>query len=162
MLNFLADPRRALRELARTAVEGGVAACYVWDYADGMAMLRHFGDAATDLDPAASRLDEGERFPLCRPGPLRDLWGEAGLGAVEVHPIDVAMTFTDFDDYWVPFLGGQGPAPGYVTSLSEDHRRSLRDLIIVRLPVGEDGRIRLTARAWAVQGTAPGHPSRRP
>ena len=23
--------------------------------------------------------------------------------------------FTDFDDYWLPFLGGQGPAPSYTT-----------------------------------------------
>ena len=30
--------------------------------------------------------------------------------------------FRDFDDYWSPFLGGQGPAPSYAMSLSEERR----------------------------------------
>jgi hypothetical protein len=36
----------------------------LWDYAEGMAMMRHFWNAATTLDPAAAELDEGRRFPL--------------------------------------------------------------------------------------------------
>jgi ABC-type transport system substrate-binding protein len=36
---------------------------------------------------------------------------------VEVWAIDVPAIFRDFDDYWSPFLGRQGPAPGYVMSL---------------------------------------------
>ena len=127
-----------------------MAAAYVWDYADGMAMMRHFWDAATALDPAAAEQDEGRRFPLCRPAPLRELWTGAGLAAVTVQAIEIPTVFTDFDDYWMPFLGGQGPAPGYVMSLTEEHREALRDLLRTRLP---DGPVPLTARAWAVRGT---------
>ena len=58
----------------------------------------------------------------------------------------------DFADFWTPFLGGQGPAPAYVMSLAEDHRDALRDSLRARLPVGADGTIALTARAWAVRG----------
>ena len=61
-------------------------------------------------------------------------------------------TFADFDDYWSPFLGGQGPAPGYVMSLTEERRGELRDLLRSRLPAMADGSIPLTARAWAVRG----------
>jgi SAM-dependent methyltransferase len=157
MLNFVPDPHRAVTEFARAAAEGGVIAAYVWDYAEGMTMMRHFWEAATVLDPAATQLDEGLRFPLCRPEPLRDLWAEVGLRDVDVHAIDVPTTFVDFDDYWDPFLGGQGAAPSYVATLSEDERRALRDLVRARLPVEADGQIRLTARAWAVRGTL--HPS---
>lgn len=156
VLNFVSDPRRAVSEFGRKARPGGVVAAYVWDYADGMTMMRKFWDAAVALDPAAAELDEGRRFPLCRPEPLRMLWAGAGLNEVDVRPIDVPTTFADFDDYWNPFLGGQGPAPGYAMSLTEDRRRALRDLIRASLPSDAHGQIRLTARAWAVRGTAPG------
>ncbi|MBB3724634.1 hypothetical protein [Nonomuraea dietziae] len=129
-----------------------MVAAYVWDYARGMAMLRHFWDAAAALDPAAAALDEGRRFPLCGPEPLARLWTEAGLGEVEVRAVEVATVFAGFDDYWRPFLGGQGPAPGYLASLTEEHRRALRDLLRARLPSGPDGSIPLTARCWAVRG----------
>jgi SAM-dependent methyltransferase len=152
-LNFVPDPRRAAAEFARVTTSGGIAAAHVWDYAEGMAMMRYFWDAAIALDPAAAELDEGRRFPLCQPEPLRGLWADAGLDEVTVRAIEVPTVFADFDDYWRPFLGGQGPAPGYAMSLTEEHRRALRDLLRVRLPSGPDGRVPLTARAWAVRGT---------
>ncbi len=151
-LNFVPDPGSAAAEFARVAVPGGVAAAYVWDYAGGMAMMRHLWEAAAALDPAAAELDEGRRFPLCRPEPLSELWAAAGLDQVTVQAIEIATVFADFDDYWMPFVGGQGPAPGYVMSLTPEHRRALRDLLRARLPVGPDGSIPLTARAWAVRG----------
>jgi SAM-dependent methyltransferase len=159
-LNFVPDPRRAAAEFARVATAGGVAAAYVWDYAEGMAMMRYFWDAATSLDPAAAELDEGRRFLLCRPEPLGQLWADAGLDSVQVQTVEVPTVFADFDDYWRPFLGGQGPAPGYTMSLTEEHRRALRDLLQVRLPSGPDGSIPLTAKAWAVRGIARDEPPR--
>ncbi|GAA3447756.1 hypothetical protein Pve01_63180 [Planomonospora venezuelensis] len=153
-LNFVPEPRRAAAELARVVAPGGVAAAYVWDYAEGMAMMRYFWDAAAALDPAAAGLDEGRRFSWCRPEPLGRLWEEAGLGGVEVRAVEVPTAFADFDDYWEPFLGGQGTAPGYVASLAGEQRLALRDLLRSRMPYGPDGSIRLTARAWAVRGTA--------
>jgi hypothetical protein len=125
----------------------------VWDYAEGMQMIRYFWDAATALDPAAAELDEGPRFPLCRPDPLRDLWTGAGLTGVEVGPIEVPTRFRDLDDYWTPFLGGQGPAPGFVGTLDEDRRAALQAQLGERLPVAADGSITLSARAWAISGT---------
>jgi SAM-dependent methyltransferase len=151
-LNFVPDGQQAAAEFARVTTVGGVAAAYVWDYADGMAMIRHFWDAATTLDPGAAMLDEGRRFPLCRPEPLRELWTEAGYDSVAVRSIEIDTVFAGFDDYWKPFLGGQGPAPAYAMSLTEENRDALRDLLRVRLPTGSDGTIALTARAWAVRG----------
>ena len=155
-LNFVPDPSLAAAEFARVAASGGVAAAYVWDYAEGMAMMRYFWDVAIALDPAAAELDEGRRFPLCHPEPLARLWSDAGLDKVTVQAVQVPTMFADFHDYWRPFHGGQGPAPGYVKSLTEEHRRALRDLLRTRLPSGPDGSIPLTARAWAVRGTARG------
>jgi trans-aconitate methyltransferase len=154
-LNFVPEPEAAVAEFARVAHPGATVAAYVWDYADGMAMMRYFWDAAAELDRDAAAIEEGLRFPLCRPEPLRLLWTDAGLVEVGVTGIEVPTVFADFDDYWVPFLGGQGPAPGYVATLSEEGRASLRDFLRSRLPVAADGSIAMTARAWAVKGTVP-------
>lgn len=153
-LNFVPGPAAAVAEFARVTVPGGVVAAYVWDYADGMAMMRNFWDAATSLDPAAAALDEGRRFSICSTGTLSDLWSAAGLTGVETRPIDTTAVFADFADYWTPFLGGTGPAPNYVASLPTEHRDALRDLLRERLPQAADGSIPLLARALAVRGTA--------
>jgi SAM-dependent methyltransferase len=152
MLNFVPQPEQAAGELARVARPGGIVAAYVWDYAGEMQLLRHFWDAAVVLDPAARDLDEGRRFPLCQPEPLAALFRAAGLRNVETRAVDVPTRFRDFDDYWSPFLGGQGPAPSYVTSLSSRRRAALRDHIRAELPFEPDGSSRLIARAWAVRG----------
>ncbi len=152
VLNFIPQPERAVAEMARAAKPRSAVAAYVWDYAGRMQLMRHFWNAAAALDPAAYDLDEGRRFPICQPEPLRELFQNAGLREVEVRPIDIATDFRDFDDYWSPFLGGQGPAPGYAMSLSDERRAALRERIRSGLPFALDGSIPLVARAWAVQG----------
>jgi SAM-dependent methyltransferase len=152
VLNFVPQPEVAVAEMARAAVVGGTVAAYVWDYAGEMQLMRHFWDAAGALDPSALELDEGRRFPLCQPGPLVHLFRTARLDQVETRPIDVPTTFRDFNDYWSPFLGGQGPAPAYAISLSDERRTALRERIRALLPIAADGSIHLVARAWAVRG----------
>jgi hypothetical protein len=122
-----------------------------------MELMRYFWDAAVELNSAALALDEGRRFPLCQPEPLAELFTQAGLADVRVLAIDVATRFRDFDDFWTPFLGGQGPAPGYAMSLSEERRAVLRERIRGKLPMAGDGSIDLMARAWAVRGLAFGY-----
>jgi SAM-dependent methyltransferase len=152
VLNFVPDPALAMQEMARVVRPEGRVAAYVWDYADKMELLRHFWDAAAALDPSALELDEGRRFPICGPQALSDLFVGAGLTRVEVRPIEVPTSFRDFDDFWTPFLGGQGPAPAYAMSLDEDRRARLRERIRAHLPASSGGSIHLIARAWAVQG----------
>jgi hypothetical protein len=83
---------------------------YVWDYAGGMQMMRHFWDAAIAVSPDDAKLDQAERFPLCQPGPLQALFERVGLKSVTLQAIDIPTVFQDFDDYWTPFLGRTGAA----------------------------------------------------
>ena len=152
VLNFVPEPGRAVSEMARVARPGGTVAAYVWDYADGMQMMRHFWDAAAELDPRSRELDEGSRFTLCRPEPLADLFRSSELDNVEVRAIDVPTVFRDFDDYWSPFLGGRAPAPAYAMSLSPERRAELRERLRANLPTNAKGEHHLTARAWAARG----------
>jgi SAM-dependent methyltransferase len=153
VLNFLPHVDRAVAEMRRVVAPGGTVAAYVWDYAGDMEFMRYFWDAAVALDPKAAALDEGRRFPLCHPEPLMHLFTSAGLQKVETRAIDVSTLFRDFEDFWSPFLGGQGPAPTYLASLSPERRNELREELLGELPMEEeDGSIHLNARAWAVKG----------
>lgn len=151
VLNFVPDQRAAIAEMARVTRPEGTIAAYVWDYAGKMELMRYFWDAAVELDANAAKLDEGPRFPLCRPEALEKLFADAGLKGIGVKPLDIPTRFTSFDDYWQPFLGGQGPAPAYAMSLDKTVRARLRDRIRERLPTAADGSISLIARAWAVR-----------
>lgn len=153
VLNFVPDQRAALAEMARVTVQGATIGAYVWDYAGKMEMMRAFWDAAVELNPDAAKMDEGARFPLCRPEALTELFTNAGLRGVQVTAIDIPTHFASFDDYWRPFLGGQGPAPAYAMALDDAERASLRDRIRERMPRQADGSISLTARAWAVRAS---------
>jgi hypothetical protein len=139
--------------MSRVVRSDGEVAFYVWDYSDRMEMLRTFWDAAGQLDPKAAELHEGRRFPICRPKPLLDLMSIAGLADIELRGIETPMAFRNFDDFWEPFLGGQGPAAGYCMSLHGSARQKLRERLRSTLPAEPDGSIRLVGRAWAVRGT---------
>lgn len=152
VLNFVPGPEKTISEMARAVKEGGVVAVYVWDYADKMQLMRYFWDAAIALDPAVADLDESPRFPICNPEALLELFQKSGLKQVETRAVDVETHFKDFDDYWNPFLGGQGPAPTYAMSLPEEKRAQLRERIRANLPFAPDGSIPLIARAWAAKG----------
>jgi len=153
VLNFVPDQAAALVEMQRVAKSVATVAAYVWEYGRGMELMRYFWDAAVDHDPAAVAVEEGTRFPLCRPEPLTELFTTAGLTDVATEGIVVPTVFADFDDFWRPFLGGQGSAASYAMSLTEDARAELRELLRSRLPADGTGAIPLTARAWAVRGT---------
>jgi SAM-dependent methyltransferase len=146
--------RAALAEMARAREPAARSERYVWDYAGKMELMRFFWDAAVELDPGAMNLDEGVRFPQCHPDAMIALFRSAGLTEIAVTAIDIPTHFASFDDYWQPFLGGQGPAPSYAMSLDEEARARLRDCLRERIPALADGSIALTARAWAIRATA--------
>ena len=154
MLNFVPQPSGVVQEMARVTRPGGAVAVYVWDYAGEMQMMKRFWDVALALDPNIAHLDEGARFPLCQPEPLATLFRSADLRAVDVRALEIPTHFKDFDDYWLPFLGGQGSAPSYVATLVDEQRDRLRERLRETLPTAPDGSIDLIARAWAVRGIA--------
>jgi SAM-dependent methyltransferase len=149
-LNFVPDQIRAVEELRRVAKDEAVVAAYVWDYAEGMEMIRVFWDVAVALDPTIAHLDEAIRFPLCNRISLEELFGNAGLRHIETTALQIPMIFDTFDDFWRPLLGGQGPIPGYVTSLRESDRKTLRTTLEATLTKGHT-KIELAARAWAIK-----------
>ena len=159
VLNFIPNPQRALSEMMRVTRPGGLVVAAVWDYGDGMEMLRLFWDSAVALDERAERLDE-RYMPLCRAGELAGLWRFAGLDNIHEQALEVKINFESFQDYWEPFLAGQGPAGAYVKHLGRDRLLILREEIkrrwlLLRLQQDEATPFTLRGRAWAVRGSVP-------
>jgi SAM-dependent methyltransferase len=155
VFNFIPQPADALREVTRVTKPRGRISAAVWDYADGMRMLRIFWDAVNATDPAAAGLDERD-MPLCHAGELRELWQQGGLEGVEERPLEITMQFQSFADYWEPFVFGQGPAGQYIRKIDERRRNALRDEVKRRLKLrSDDVPFSLAARVWAVRGIVP-------
>jgi len=155
VVNFIPDPGRAVSEMRRVTRTGGTVVAAVWDYGEGMQMLREFWDTVISLWPDADARDE-RHMPLSRAGELAMLWREAGLLDVSEQALAVPTRFLSFEDYWSPFLGGQGPAGAFVSGLSSEDRERLRTALRRRLlGEGPERSIALEARAWAVRGTVP-------
>src|SRR5262245_27380683 len=153
VVNFIPDVRKALGEMKRVTKPKGTIAAAVWDYGDGMEMLRVFWDESVALQPTSATKDE-RNMPFCRRGDLGTLWREQGLQDVVEEGLTIETRFASFNDFWTPFLEKQGPAGAYAASLSPEDLEALRLRLRRRLlGTGPDKAIVLHARAWAVRGT---------
>jgi SAM-dependent methyltransferase len=154
VVNFIPDASKALGEMKRVTRKKGTIAAAVWDYGDGMEMLRVFWDEAVALHPKQDGKDE-RHMPLCRPGELTALWKQHGLQDVVEEALTIETRFASFEDFWTPFLEKQGPAGAYAAGLAPADREALRARLKKRLlGDGPDKPITMHARAWAVRGTA--------
>jgi SAM-dependent methyltransferase len=142
----------AVREMTRAARRGGVVASYVWDYARGIGLRAHFWEAAVALDPSAVEYDERTRYPICALDQLQQLFGSAGLHAVETGEIEIDARFQNFDDYWQPFLAGYGPASAYLLALPISEQERLRDRLQTVLAPDASAPFSLPVRALSVRG----------
>jgi SAM-dependent methyltransferase len=152
VVNFMADPERGAGEMRRVARDGGVVAGAVWDYRGEMTMLTTFWEAAAAVhERGAAARDERTRMRFGERNELAELWEGAGLREVEGGEIVVSVSYEDFDDLWMPFLGGVGPAGDFAVSLEPDTQDALREEYRRRLDSPE-GPFDLSARAWYAVG----------
>lgn len=146
VVNFMADAPAGVCEMVRVTKPGGVVAAAVWDYADGMTVLRAFWDAAKTIDPDAP--DEG-RMPYCTPDSLGALWSD--LADVHVREASVRASYERFEDLWAPLESGVAPSGAFTVALAPERRAALKRELRARLAVGDEP-FALTARAWIVTG----------
>lgn len=154
VLNFVANPGHTLRELMRVTQPDGVVAASVWDFRGGLIFQRMFWDTAAGIDPGAGRTrDRLFSGTLALPEGLLALFEQSGLKDVQRGSLTIRMDYADFDDYWGPLLGGQGPVGTYVTGLDPEVRGRIESAVrLAFLSGAPDGPRSLTATAWAVRG----------
>lgn len=149
VLHFVSDPPRAASELCRVMRPGGVIAACVWDFDQGMELLRAFWDAALSLDPEAP--DEARVLRFGKPGEIAGWLSAAGLHQISETTLTVASDYRDFDELWASLLAGIGPAGSYCAGLPDALRADLREALFGRLG-RPGGGFRLTAVARAARG----------
>lgn len=153
VLHFVSEPEAAAREMARVVRPGGSVAACVWDFDDGMEMLRAFWDAALSVDPEAP--DEARVLRFGRPGEIAELFASVQLELIEESTLRVASTYSSFDELWEGFLAGVGPAGSYCASLRDNERDRLRGALSARLG-SPSGSFTLGAIARCAVGRVPG------
>jgi SAM-dependent methyltransferase len=152
VLHFVTDPERVAIEARRVLRPGGTFAACVWDFADGMEMLRHFWDAALAVDPDAP--DEASTLRFGGAGEIADLLSASGFGEVTESTLHVSSGYENFDELWSGFLAGIGPAGSYCLSLPDDLRGAVRAELFGRVG-SPTGPFSLAATARCAVGRAP-------
>lgn len=153
VLHFVGNPPAAAAEQARVLRAGGVAAAVVWDFDQGMEMLRAFWDATLTLDPDAP--DEARVLRFGRAGEIAEWLTGGGFTDIEETTMTVEATYTDFDELWAGFGHGIGPAGAYLKTLSAQSQQAVRTAMFER--VGHPtGSFTMTALARAAKGRNPG------
>jgi len=157
VLNFIPRCDAAVAEMRRVTQPGGIVAAAVMDFRGGAVFQRLFWDTACGIDPQAH--DRRARLFSAKPalpGGLRELFVSAGLERIEEHLITFRMDYTNFEDYWRPLLGGQGPIGSYVAALAGDLQARLEAAVRAAYCAGApDGARAMSATAWAVRGIVP-------
>jgi trans-aconitate methyltransferase len=155
VLNFVPDPMQAVREMARVAKPGCPVAAAVWDFRGGLMSVRILMDTVALVDPDGEAFRAKQcSYPLTGPGELAAAWSEAGLKDVEQTSLTIRMEFASFDDYFQPWLAGQGTIGAYIGSRTPEQRTVIEHhLKLAYLAGGEDGPRSFAATAWAVRGT---------
>lgn len=153
VLHFVADPDAAAGQIIRVLRPGGVFAASVWDFGEGMQMLRLFWDAALALNPHAP--DEASTMAFGREGELATFLDSAGFLDVVEGTLDVRSTYAGFEQLWAGFCSGVGPAGSYCATLDREHRKALGEELHRRLDAPM-GAFTLQAVARYARGTRPG------
>ncbi len=124
VLHFVTDPGLVASELRRVVRPGGIVAACMWDFANGMQMLRHFWDAALSVDNDAP--DEARTMRFGGEGEIAVLFEQAGFEDIVETTLGVSSTYADFDELWSGFLAGIGPAGTFCVSLPDSKRAAVR------------------------------------
>ena len=131
---------------------GGTVAAYMWDLT---------GDKGFTQWPLIAALHRMGLEVVEIPGrihstipALRSIFETAGLTSIETRPINIEVSYADFDDYWASQTGLPNPAVQLVRKLPAADVERLKDDLRQSLP-RRDGRIVYPARANAIKGVAP-------
>ena len=152
VISFLAEPAKALSEMARVVRPGGWVATYMWDVSGGgtpvdaiYVELENMGmTSVRPSNPAISRREA-----------MQELWEKAGLDAIETRTIRIPVSYSSFDDFWDSNTVPIGPQGKLIDGMTASAREELRARLRNRLPIASDGCIAYESFANAVKGRVP-------
>lgn len=151
VINFVPDRPRALAEMHRVAAPGALMAGYVWDFESDRSpswpMRQALRAIGADAGPLPGAADSG--LPA-----LRSLFEQAGFEDIATRPIEVALSFPDFDAFWRSQTPSYSPTTKAIAAMNEADRARLVDAVHSALPLRPDGAIEYSVRAHAARARA--------
>jgi ubiquinone/menaquinone biosynthesis C-methylase UbiE len=158
VLHFVSDPDKAIAEMRRVVRPGGGVAAAVWDHMGGMPGMRMLLDTAAVLDENSRDFRRDYCFrPMTAPDEMKNSFIAQGLEHVEQSSLLIRMDYQSFEDYWMPFTGGDGPLGQYVAGLESGLRERLKSSVRAAYEAGrQDGPRSFASVAWACRGVVPG------
>jgi SAM-dependent methyltransferase len=148
VVHFMRDPVAGIREMARVTRPGSAVVACVWDHAGDRGPIASFWQTVRANDPDAP--DESDLAGV-REGHLVELFEAAGLRDVEQTEVSATREYETFDDWWLPYMLGVGPAGAYAQSLDPRKLDELRERCRNALP---EPPFSVTGYAWAARGVA--------
>ena len=151
VMNFVPDRARAMSEMCRVARPGGLIAACVWDFAAELSpsgpLRRAMRRIGLDAPPVPGT--DTSRLAL-----LADLFERGRLRAVTTTSIEVAVSFRDFDDFWLSQTPRYAPTTKVIAAMPLADRQALMEAVRADLRPMPGG-IGYPARANAVRGHCP-------
>lgn len=146
VVQFMRDPGAGLREMVRVTAPGGRVSACVWDHAGGRGASSGFWRVVQRCDPEARG---AAALPGSTTGDLARMFVDAGLREVDETLLTVRREFATFEEWWLPFTLGVGPAGAYVRGLNQIELVGLEGAL--REEYG-DGPVVIDAGAWTATG----------
>lgn len=149
VIAFLAEPARAVAEMARVTRPDGLCATYMWDLLGGGAPL-----APINRELVAMGIPAGmpPTAHISSRSALLHLWQDAGFAAIEQQTFSITVSFDDFEDFWTSNSLPAGPLSATLRKLSDKDRATLQAGLRDNLPTDATGRIAYAAFANAIKG----------
>lgn len=157
VLHFVPETGKAVAEMRRVVRPGGVIAAAVWDHLGGLPSMRMMWDTVAAWSEAARQARSRYLYqPMMRPGELKQCFLGEGLLDVEETSLMIRMDYQSFDDYWAPFVAGEGPMGKFVAGMPAQDREKAEVAVRAAYEGGQpDGPRSFAAVAWACRGVVP-------
>jgi hypothetical protein len=94
--------------------------------------------------------------PMMQPGEMKQAFADQGLKDVAEDQLMIRMEYRDFDDFWGPIAGGEGPLGQFVGTLEGREQERANAAVRDAYESGRsDGPRSFANVAWACRGVVP-------
>jgi ubiquinone/menaquinone biosynthesis C-methylase UbiE len=153
VITFVPDPAQAIAEMKRVVKPRGMLGTYVWDFLGKGNTQQPLREA---VEARGTPVQSTPGHVHSRLENLRAIFTGAGLEAVSVRPIEIDISYPNFDEYWTAQTGFANTVVQHMRKMTEPQIDELKAHLREHLRHDKAGRIVYKAWANAAKGRVPG------